>query len=80
MSVQSTANNILSISGQLSGGGDGQAAIDSSRAAKDALAARARYIAGREFMIKLRGDNDQIALEQLQSLRGDGAKELSKGA
>lgn len=76
MSVPIVSGLISSIAGSLFSEANG--AISQSEIAKNALQARARYIAGREFMIKLRGDNDQIQNEQLKSLRDGGAQELAK--
>ena len=72
MSIQSSSNQILGIAASLYGGGD--AAIARAQAAKDELSRKAKAIAAREFMYKLRGDNQQIDLEQVASLRGEGLK------
>ena len=78
MSIQSAAAQILGIAGSLYGGGQG--AIAKAQAAKEQLTRIAKAIAAREFMYKLRGDNQQIDLESVATLRDGIGQKLSASA
>lgn len=79
MSVESTAAGIRNISNNLRGE-NLQAQRSFVEYMSNMMKKMAKAIAAREFMYKLRGDNDQIDLESIATLRDGGAKELSKSA